>query len=268
MPRSGGTAPRLAGVDLSADANIAILTNAHGGERIGANAGDDATWIAILDISDKSNPRLLSRIKDDDQIDYVHTATLDNNLLYLNPQAWAGYPQGPNPHIPIYDILRYTGEGGTRWPATAGPAEVQRSARQGVPYVPIATGSSASGSATPSPATTTRDAGAVLPAAPVRSRDIGRIRFTRVFRRLPASRTRRVVISFAFRNASGKRVGSTKIAKRAGRPARVTVFGGAVTGRYSWVASARGRTIGRGTLRVRSARMTLAPQLELSVGAR
>jgi hypothetical protein len=37
------------------------------------------------------------------------------------------------------DVLKYTGEGGTRWPATAGPAEVQRSKRQGVPYVPITT---------------------------------------------------------------------------------------------------------------------------------
>ena len=37
------------------------------------------------------------------------------------------------------DVLKYTGEEGKRWPATAGPAEKQRAARQGVPYVPIAT---------------------------------------------------------------------------------------------------------------------------------
>ena len=36
------------------------------------------------------------------------------------------------------DVLRYTGEGGKAWPATSGPAEIQLSARQGVPYVPIA----------------------------------------------------------------------------------------------------------------------------------
>jgi hypothetical protein len=38
------------------------------------------------------------------------------------------------------DVLRYTGEGGTRWPATSGPAEVQRARQQGVtPPAPTGT---------------------------------------------------------------------------------------------------------------------------------
>ena len=32
-----------------------------------------------------------------------------------------------------FDVLRYTGEDGERWPSTAGPAEVQRAEQQGAP---------------------------------------------------------------------------------------------------------------------------------------
>jgi hypothetical protein len=88
-----------ADVDLSPDGNIAVLTNGHQVECLDGN-----TWVAIIDISDKKNPKLLSTIQDDETIEYVHTVNLDNNLLYLNPQAAAFYPQGQNPHIPIYDI--------------------------------------------------------------------------------------------------------------------------------------------------------------------
>lgn len=86
-------------VDLSADGNIAVLTNAHG--RITRNV---SPWAVILDVSDKDNPRLLSEITDDATMDYVHTATLDGNLLYLNPQVAAFYPQPGNAHITVFDI--------------------------------------------------------------------------------------------------------------------------------------------------------------------
>jgi hypothetical protein len=86
-------------VDLSTDGNIAILTNAHQVECLDAN-----TAVAIIDTSDKKHPKLLSSINYDDDFEYVHTSTLDNHLLYLNPQAAAFYPQGQNPHIPIFDI--------------------------------------------------------------------------------------------------------------------------------------------------------------------
>ena len=465
-------------IDISPDANIAILTNAHNSECLGKNDDDDKTHVAIIDISDKSNPKLLSRIADDDEIEYVHTSTLDNKLLYLNPQAAAFYPQGQNPHIPIYDIsdpsnpvrkgfvestgvglahdsfvdhrpdgktllyagsvhtsdvfditdpfnstmldraaspditishdvqpswdrklivvddegaaggqleeavsacgkvgtesgptnydsgsvhffeanpdgtfagdgstplgsfnaptnvntgacvahvfwqapdenrltqayyrtgafvidfedpatpkllgdfhaegggnywsnkphngylyatnqdtsgpgnpgsldiLRYTGEGGRRWPATAGPAEKQRSARQGVPYVPLA------GTAQPQ--------GGVLPAGPIVSRDIGRIRFTARLARVPGTRGRKTV-TFVFRTAKGKRVGSARVKRAAGSRPSVKIFGGAVAGRYTWVAKSGRKTLGRGRLTVKKSRMTLAPHLTLSVGAR
>ena len=468
-------------VDINPQATIAVLTKAHTDDCLADLDNDEPeTWAAIIDISDKKNPKLLSKISDTEDIEYVHTITMDKNLLYLNPQAAAFYPQGPNPHIPIYDIsdpanpkpagfvgstgiglahdsyidhrpdgksllygasihttdvfdvtdplnstmlqrtawpeitishdvqpswdrklvivddegaaggqlsesvsacgkigpesgpaafdsgsvhffeaapdgtiaggpaavplgsfnaptnvatgacvahvfwqapnenrltqayyrtgafvldfedastpvmlgdfhaegggnywsnkphngfmyatnqdtvrggemgsldiLRYTGEGGRRWPATAGPAEVQRSARHGVPYVPLK-------GATPPPQ------GEVLPAGPVRSRSIGRIRFTAQLARVPGSRGRKVV-TFVFRDSKGKRVGSAKVRRAAGKPARVKIFGGAVTGRYTWTAKSSRKTIGRGKLRVGKSRMTLAPHLTLSVGAK
>jgi hypothetical protein len=87
-----------ADMDISPDANLAILTNAHEGECF-----EDQTAVVLLDTSDKKHPKVISRIPYDPEIQYVHTATLDNNLLYLNPQVAAFYPQTPS-HIPVYDI--------------------------------------------------------------------------------------------------------------------------------------------------------------------
>jgi hypothetical protein len=472
-------------IDISPDANIAVLTNAHSGECDAIDKKTE-TWIAILDISDKKHPKLLSTIEDDAQIEYVHTATLDNKLLYLNPQAAAFYPQGPNPHIPIYDIsnpskperkgfvtstgiglahdtyidhrpdgkslmyaasihtsdvfditdpfkstmlqrttspeitishdlqpnwkrdliivddegaaggqlveeisacgkegegpasadsgsvhfyeaspdgtfanegavelgsynaptnvatgacvahvfwqapdqnrltqayyrtgafivdfedpasakglgdfhaegggnywsnkphrgylyatnqdsagsepgsldiLRYTGEGGQKWPATAGPAEIQRSARQGVPYVPIPL----PGDNAPPAAAPPADQGGVLPQGPIVSRNIGRIGFTAKLAKVPGAKGKKATIVFTFFDAKGKKVGTAKTRKAAGKRAGVKIYGGAVTGKYSWVAKVGKRTLGRGKFTVKKSRMTLAPHLTLSAGAR
>lgn len=83
-------------VDLSADGNLAVITNAH--------ASSPTYWAVLLDVSDKAVPRYLSRIRDDANMNYVHTATLDRNLLYLNPQVAAFYPQPNNAEISIFDI--------------------------------------------------------------------------------------------------------------------------------------------------------------------
>ena len=91
-------------VDLSADGNLAVLTNAHASSR-GAGANKLA-WAYLIDVSDKDNPRLVGKVKDDSTMDYVHTATLDNGskTLYLNPQVAAFFPQTPNAHITAFDI--------------------------------------------------------------------------------------------------------------------------------------------------------------------
>ena len=187
-------------VDLSADGNLAVVTNAHCDEC----AEGEVVRVALLDVSDKSRPRLVGKIVDDASMDYVHTSTLDGGVLHLgifnaptnvntgacvahvfwqapdeNRLTQAYYRTGAfvvdfeDPTAPrmlgwfvadggamywsnkphrgyLYatnmegslDILHCTGEGGARWPATAGPAEVQRAARQGVPYVPVTSSSS------------------------------------------------------------------------------------------------------------------------------
>lgn len=88
-------------VDLSTDGNLAFLTNAHCSS---CAAGDDFAWVAIVDVSDKAHPKLVGKIGDDDTIDYVHTSTLDNKTLYLNPQVAAFYPQPGNSHVTVFDV--------------------------------------------------------------------------------------------------------------------------------------------------------------------
>jgi hypothetical protein len=461
-----------ADMDISPDATIAVLTNAHDGECL-----DSQTAAAIIDISDKKHPKLLSSIAYDEEIQYVHTATLDNKLLYLNPQVAAFYPQDPA-HILIYDvsdprnpvrkgfiegrgpglahdtyvdhrpdgktlmysasihtsdifditdpfkptllqqttspeitishdvqpnhkrdmiivddegaaggqlnegvsacgrvggpgpaavdsgsvhfyaaapdgtfangglvelgswnapanaatgacvahvfwqapdenrltqgyyrtgafildfedpanvkmlgsfkaeggsnywsakphrgylfatdqdhgldILRYTGEGGNRWPATAGPAEIQRSARQGVPYKPLVV-------AGPDGKPTTT--AAPLPGAgQADNRAIGRIRFTAKLKRLPGAKGKKAEITFTFRDAKGRKVGTARVRKAAGRTATVKIYGGAVAGTYEWTATVAKRVVGGGRIIVkRTPKMTLAPSKRLSVGAK
>ena len=453
-----------ADVDLSPDGNIAILTNGHRVECL-----DGATWVAIIDVSDKKNPKLLSTIQDDDTIEYVHTATLDNNLLYLNPQAAAFFPQGQNPHIPIYDIsdprnpvakgfvtstgvglahdtfidhrpdgvdLMYaasihqtdifdvtdpfnatlkqqmanpeitishdvqpnhdrtviivddegaaggqldsalsvcgkvgtgpasldsgsvhfyaaaedgtfanegavplgsfnapinfnqgacvahvfwsapdqnrltqayyniggwivdfedpanptalgsfvpegggtywsfkphrgyvfgTGMGtgldivkftGAGWPATSGPAEVQRAARQGVPYVPMSSGSE------PVPTKP-------LPGPTADNRSIGRVKFTAKLKKVPGKKGKKTALSFSFFDAKGKRVATAKVRKAAGKKAKVRIRGGAVAGKYRWTAKAGKRKLGKGRLTVKpTAGMKLATTMTMSVAAK
>jgi len=89
-------------IDISPDATLAVVAEAHGGNCAGS--GSAAT---LIDISDKRHPRTAAAIDLDDQIEYVHTVTLDNHLLYLNPQVWAGYPQ-QHTHVAIYDVTNPT----------------------------------------------------------------------------------------------------------------------------------------------------------------
>ena len=87
-------------VDLSPDANLAVLTNAHCSEC----AEGEVPWVVLIDTSDKANPKLVGQIIDDETMDYVHTATLDNKMLYLNPQVAAFFPQPGNAHITAFDV--------------------------------------------------------------------------------------------------------------------------------------------------------------------
>ena len=210
------------------------------------------TGAFVVDFEDPANPVGLGDFHADGGGNYWSNKP-HNGFMYATNQDSGGNAPAS------LDILRYTGEGGQRWPATAGPAEIQRSARQGVPYVPIAGASQ--------PAAQPPGQG-VLPAGPVRSRSIGRIRFTARLARVPGRSGKRVPIAFIFRNSKGKRVGTARVRRAAGRRALVKVYGGAVVGRYTWTAKAGKRRLGRGRIVVKKARMTLAPHLSLSVAAR
>jgi hypothetical protein len=85
-------------IDLTPDAKLAVVANAHGGY-----CPDSGSGATIIDISDKRHPKMAGKIDLDDQIEYVHTTTIDNHTLYLNPQVWAGYTQN-HQHIAVYDI--------------------------------------------------------------------------------------------------------------------------------------------------------------------
>jgi hypothetical protein len=137
------------------------------------------------------------------------------------------------------DILRYTGEGGNAWPATSGPAEIQLSARQGVPYVPIADASSAG---PPAPGTG--------PGSTPVAQTFGRFKFRIKGRKVPGKRGRKAKLTLTFKNAAGKRVARTKIKRKTRRRAKVRVSGVAATGSYRWVLKARKRRLARGKVTV------------------
>ena len=198
------------------------------------------TGAFIVEFEDPADPKMLGWF----------VADGDNGANYWSHKPHRGYlfASDQEGHL---DILRYTGEGGTRWPATAGPAEVQRAARQGVPYTPMA------GATTdPLPA----GGGSTGPGAgsgggSAAPRQIGRFAFKAKARKVPGRRGTKRKLVIRFRDAAGKRVGKAKAKKRAGRRAKLKVRGVAVAGRYRWVLKAKGRRKA-----LRRGEFTVAPQ--------
>jgi hypothetical protein len=155
------------------------------------------------------------------------------------------------------DVLRYTGEAGMKWPATSGPAEIQRAAKQNLPYKPLSV-AAVTGAATPLPS-----------AGPAESRAIGTIAFTVKLKKLKGKKGKKVALKVVFTDAAGKPAGSTTVKKVAGRKATIKVFGGAVAGQYRWAVKAGRKTLKRGKLTVKAAQgASLAPSISLSVGAK
>ncbi len=173
----------------------------------------------VIDFSDPANARALGHFDSD-------------GAVYWSNKAHNGYLYASNRNGTL-DVLRYTGEGGTKWPATAGPAEIQLSRIQGVPYVPIA-------GSTPPPAPTPTPAG----------RTFGRFKFRIKGKRVPGRRGKRVRLTLTFTDSARKVVGRVRFRRPAGRRARARVAGVAVTGRYRWRLEARTRTLRRGRVTV------------------
>jgi hypothetical protein len=150
------------------------------------------------------------------------------------------------------DILRYTGEGGAKWPTTSGPAEIQRSARQGVPYVPI-----------PGAAT------AALPKPGTSATSLGEFKFTARVKRVPGKSGKRTSLALGFTDSKGKSVGKLSVRRAAAKKASVAVRGVAVTGSYRWTLKAGKKVVARGRFTVRrKAGLSLSPGAKLAATAK
>jgi len=185
----------------------------------------------IIDFTDPANPT------------EIGSFVADKPTMYWSVKPHRGYLFATDMDRGL-DILRYTGEGGGKWPATSGPAEAQRAQIQGVPYVPLA-GTSRGGGPLPAPkggtgggtggsGGSTGGPGGTGPGGFARA--IGRIRFTMKVKGL--NRRRRNVLRLTFYNAKKKKVGSTvRLKKRGGKRGvtRIRVTGAAVAGTYRWV---------------------------------
>jgi hypothetical protein len=159
------------------------------------------------------------------------------------------------------DVLRYTGEGGARWPATAGPAEVQRARIQGA-TPPAPTGPDPAPSPTPTPPPSEPGS---QPRTPSK---VGRRAFTKHVR-VPAVRGRKtteLVVSFYRAKKLATRV---RLKVRDARVAKLTTQVAGLAGHYRYTIrhGDRGRIVGRGIVKVRrsaTTRVALPPGQSLT----
>ena len=185
----------------------------------------------VIDFSDPANATALGNFRGE-------------GAMYWSNKAHNGYLYASNMNGSI-DILKYTGEGGKRWPATAGPAEIQLAARQGVPYKPI------------SGAPSTPEAPA-KPAPAVSKDTFGRFAFTKSLKKVPGRRGKKATLTLTFTNASKKKVATVRVKKAAAKKATLKVSGVAVTGTYSWTLKAGKRKLGAGRFNVAAVKDLMA----------
>ena len=136
------------------------------------------------------------------------------------------------------DVFRYTGEGGTKWPATAGPAEVQRARIQGVaPPSPTGTGGGS------------QQAGGGERGARTR---VGRRAVTKHVR-IPDGRDRRVTLVLSFYDSKKRLQTRLRLRTRDGRVARIRAQVAGLAGHYRYTVRLgdRGRMLGSGLVRIR-----------------
>jgi hypothetical protein len=178
------------------------------------------TGAFTLDFSDPANPKMLGWFVADGGANYWSNKP---NRGYMFASDQSGH----------LDILKYTGEGGTRWPATAGPAEQQLSVRMGIPYVPI-----------PGVGSSLRNTG--------NAKKAGTFAFTARVKRVPGAVGKKVALSLRFTNAKGKLVKKMTIRRAAGKKTSLKVSGVAIPGSYRWSLTAGKKRLAKGKFRVKS----------------
>jgi hypothetical protein len=142
------------------------------------------------------------------------------------------------------DVLKYTGEGGRAWPATAGPAEAQRAAQQ--------RSWRGEGAAPPISGAPDRSNPAALP-DPSASRAVrGRrgLRSLRTVVRVPGRGTRTVTLR-VLRRTGRRAIGAVRYRVRGGRRAILRARLAGVPGRYRYTVRLGRRTLKRGRVTVR-----------------
>jgi hypothetical protein len=161
-----------------------------------------------------------------------------------------------------FDVLRYTGEDGERWPSTAGPAEVQRAEQQGQAPPPGAgsTDSAQNNPAVTGEATVNTNPGPIRLASGnsrpgfkrklARERKLGGATFSR---RLTLGTTARSAgkVTLTIRSAKGTIVSRVRAPVKAGRSSvRVRAQITGVRGTYRWSAKYAGERVGKGRFKV------------------
>jgi hypothetical protein len=161
-----------------------------------------------------------------------------------------------------FDVLRYTGENGERWPSTAGPAEVQRAEQQG--QTPPA-GAGRTESALSSPAVTGEPTVNTNPGPKRLASGNSRAGFARELakaRRLGGAMLTRKLdlgttarrngkVTLTIRTDKGSIVSRVKAAVKAGqRSVKVRAQITGVRGKYRWSAAYAGRNVGKGRFKV------------------
>jgi hypothetical protein len=176
----------------------------------------------VVDFSDPANPKQLAW--------YVPTGA----------DTWSAKPH--NGYIFSGDIVRgldvfkYTGEAGAKWPATAGPAEVQRARVQG--------------------ATPPNPTGQQPPATPQEPQGkrtkSGRRAFTKHVR-VPNGRGKKTTLVLSLLDSKKRIQSRIRIPARDGRVVRVRAQAAGLSGYYRYTIrhGDRGRMLGTGLIRVR-----------------
>lgn len=193
----------------------------------------------VVDFSDPANPKQLAW--------YVPTGA----------DTWSAKPHRgyifAGDIVRGLDVFKYTGEGGSAWPATAGPAELQRARVQGA-APPNPTGQGVGGG----------------PKGGKRTK-AGRTAFTKHVR-IPNGRDKKVTLVLSLYDRKKHLQSRIRIRTRDGRVARVRGQAAGLSGyyRYTIRLGDRGRILGGGLIRVRrdnQTRVNLPPGQRLVCSA-